>query len=103
MHCDTSTRARRNIVLWQMELDALTITCRHLHNERDDALAKLARQKHAAHVMCHRLRWKLRKMELSNRLLLGIFLATENHNQVLREQAKRLVEDDLRDLPALGV
>ena len=86
-----------------MELDALTVTCRHLHNERDDALAKLARQKHAAHVMCHRLRWKLRKLELSNRLLLGIFLATENHNRILREQARRLAEEVMQDLPALGV
>ena len=86
-----------------MELDALTITCRHLHNERDDAMAKLARQKHAAHMMCHRLRWKLRKMELTNRLLLAVFLASEKHNQALREQARRLVEEDMQDLPALGV
>ena len=86
-----------------MELDALTITCRHLHNERDAAMAKLARQKHAAHMMCHRLRWKLRKMELTNRLLLAVFLASEKHNQVLREHAGRLVEEDLQDLPALGV
>ena len=86
-----------------MNLDALTLTCRHLHNERDEAMARLARQKHAAHVMCHRLRGKLRKMELSHRLLLGVFLATERHNQILREQARRLVQDDLQDLPALGV
>ena len=86
-----------------MELDALTITCRHLHNERDDAMAKLARQKHAAHMMCHRLRWKLRKMELTNRLLLAVFMALEQHNRILREETRQRVEDDRRDLPALGV
>ena len=86
-----------------MDLDALTLTCRHLNAERDEAMAKLARQKHAAHAMCHRLRWKLRKMELTNRLLLAVFMASEQHNRILREETRQRVEDDRRDLPALGV
>ena len=66
-------------------------------------MAKLARQKHAAYAMCHRLRWKLRKMERTNRLLLAVFLASEQHNWIMREETRRMVKDDMQDLPALGV
>ena len=86
-----------------MDLDALSLTCRHLRNERDDELAKLAKQKHAAHAMCHRLRRKLRKMELSNRLLLAVFLASEAHNRIIRERVITRTEAEMEDLHALGV
>ena len=86
-----------------MELNALTVTCKHLRNERDDELAKLARQKHAAHMQCTRLRGKLRKLELSNRLLIALFLASENHNRILRESVIRRAQDAMEELPELGV
>ena len=86
-----------------MELDALALTCRHLRNERDGEMAKLAKQKHAAHAMCHRLRTKLRRMELSNRLLMAAYLATESQNRILRERVVNTIEAEMSDLPALGV
>ena len=86
-----------------MDLDALTLTCRHLNAERDEAMAKLARQKHAAHAMCHRLCGKLRTMELTNRLLLALFLASERHSQVITERIAVAMADGMEELPALGV
>ena len=86
-----------------MELDALTLTCRHLRNERDEVIARLAKQKHAAHTMCYRLRGKLRRMELTNRLLLALFLASERHNQVITERVAAALDAGMEELPALGV
>ena len=86
-----------------MELDVLSLTCKHLRNERDDELAKLAKQKHAAHAMCHRMRIKLRKLELSNRLLLALFLASERQNRVITERVTAAIEAGMEELPALGV
>ena len=86
-----------------MELDALALTCRHLRNERDSEMTKLAKQKHAAHAMCHRLRTKIRRLELSNRLLMAVYLATESHNRILRERVVDTVEAEMSDLPALGI
>ena len=86
-----------------MELNALTITCRHLRHERDETLAKMAKQKHAAHAMSCRLRKKLRRMELSNRLLIAMYLTSENGARVLRERVVAETEDAMRELPSLGV
>ena len=86
-----------------MELDALALTCRRLKAERDDEMAKLAKQKHAAHAMCYRLRAKLRKLELSNRLLMAMFLATESYCRTLRERVIHTVEAEMTDLPAMGI
>ena len=86
-----------------MELDALTLTCRHLNSERNEAMAKLAKQKHAAHVMCYRLRQKLRRLELSSRLILALFLATENHNRALRNQTVTSLQEQLANLHDVGV
>ena len=86
-----------------MELDALTLTCRHLRSERDETLAKMAKQKHAAHAMCHRLRGKLRRMELTNRLLLALYLASERHNHVITERVAAAMADGMEELRAIGV
>ena len=86
-----------------MELDALTLTCRHLRNERDETIARLVKQKHAAHTMCYRLRGKLRRMELTNRLLLALFLASERHSQVITERVATALDAGMEELPALGV
>ena len=86
-----------------MNLDALTATCKHLHLERDDTVIKLRNQKHAAHTMCYRLRVKLRKLELSHRLLIAIYIATDYHNQILQEQIKQAAQRELTDLGELRV
>ena len=84
-----------------MNLDALTATCKHLNLERD--ASTLRKQKHAAHTMCYRLRMKIRKLELSHRLLLAIYIATDYHNQILREQIKQAAQRELTDLGELRV
>ena len=86
-----------------MELDALSLTCRHLRNERDETLAKMAKQKHAAHAMCHRLRGKLRRMELTNRLLLALYLASERHNQAITERVTAAMDNGMEELRAIDV
>ena len=86
-----------------MELDALTLTCRHLRNERDREMARLANQKHAAHAMCSRLREKLRRLELSNKLLIALYLASDNTARILRERIVAETEEAHRGLPELGV
>ena len=78
-----------------MELDVLTTTCRHLRAERDEPMARLRKQKHAAHATCYRLRVKIRKMELSNRLLLANYLANERSNQAFRETLAEIIRTEL--------
>ena len=86
-----------------MELDALTLTCRHLRAERDETLAKMAKQKHAAHAMCYRLRMKLRRMELTSRLLLALYLSSERHNQAITERVSAAMDAGVEELRAIGV
>ena len=86
-----------------MELDALTLTCKHLRNERDHDMTKLAKQKHAAHSTCYRLRVKLRRLELANSLLLVVLTSSELHNRLLRDRIRNIVEAELPGLRALGV
>ena len=86
-----------------MELDALTLTCLHLRNERDHDMVKLAKQKHAAHSTCYRLRIKLRRLELANCLLLVVLTQSEVHNRELRDRIRSVVETELADLQDLGV
>ena len=87
----------------QMDLDALTFTCQHLRNERDHGMAKLTKQKQAAHSTCYRLRIKLRRLELANCLLLVVLTSSEVHNRELRDRVKSVVEAELSDLQELGV
>ena len=75
-----------------MELDALSITCRHLRNERDCEMVKLAKQKHAAHMRCCRMRYKLRRLELANSLLLVALTGSEVHNNTLKARIRAVVE-----------
>ena len=86
-----------------MELDALTLTCLHLRNTRDYDMAKLVKQKHAAHSTCYRLRIKLRRLELANCLLLVVLTSSEVHNRELRDRIRSVVETELADLQDLGV
>ena len=87
----------------QMDLDALTFTCQHLRNERDHDMAKLVKQKHAAHSTCYRLRIKLRRLELANCLLLVVLTQSEVHNREIGNRIRTIVEAELTDLRELGV
>ena len=86
-----------------MELDALTLTCQHLRNARDYDMTKLAKQKHAAHSTCYRLRVKLRRLELANCLLLVILTSSEAHNSELIARIRSVVEMESDGLRELGV
>ena len=76
-------------------------------NQRPDFVksggTKLAKQKHAAHSTCYRLRIKLRRLELANSLLLVILTSSEVHNRLLRDRVRNIVEAELPGLRALGV
>ena len=85
------------------DLSALVVTCKHLHAERDEIIARLQKQKHAAHAMCHRLRTKLRSMELTYRLLLALYSASEAHYRIMHEHFRRQSNEMLDDLASLQV
>ena len=85
------------------DLSALVVTCKHLHAERDEIITRLRKQKHAAHAMCHRLRTKLRSMELTFRLTLALYAASEAHCRIMREQFRRQSIEMLNDLASLQV
>ena len=83
-----------------MDLDALALTCRHLRDERDVTITKLRQQKHAAHAMCYRQRTRARRLELSNRLLLAVYLASEAQNRLLSNHIRQRTEAELEGFPA---
>ena len=85
------------------DLSALVVTCKHLHAERDEIIARLQKQKHAAHAMCHRLRTKLRSMELTSGLLIALYTSSEAHCRIMREQFRRQSNQMLDDLASLQV
>ena len=85
------------------DLSALVVTCKHLHAERDEIITRLQKQKHAAHAMCHRLRTKLRSMELTYRLLFALYTSSEAHCRIMREQFRRQSNQMLDDLASLQV
>ena len=85
-----------------LHLNALTTTCKHLALQRDDSINKLRKQKHAAHTMCHRLRQKLRKLELSHRLLLAIYVIEADHNRLLCERIRQAAQDELANVEELS-
>ena len=60
---------------------------------RDAEMQRLRKQKHAAHSNVHRLKRKIKEMEIARRLLLVAFLATANANSVLHERIERYVSD----------
>ena len=85
------------------DLSALVVTCKHLHAERDQIIARLQKQKHAAHAMCHRLRTKLRSMELTYRLLFALYAASEAHCRTMREQFRQQSNEMLDELASLHI
>ena len=85
-----------------LHLSALTTTCKHLGLQRDASINKLRKQKHAAHTMCHRLRQKLRKLELSHRFLLAIYVVEADHNRLLCERIRQAAQEELANLAELN-
>ena len=60
---------------------------------RDIEMQRMRKQKHAAHSNVHRLKRKIREMEVARRLLLVAFLATAHANSVLHGRIEQYVID----------
>ena len=74
-------------------LQALAVTCKHLHQELPATLPRLQKQKAAAHTRVYRLRARLVALELTNKLLLAMWLAARRHNDVIRSELERYVRE----------
>ena len=78
----------------------LVATCKHLRSEaRDETVARLCRQKHAAHTRIYRLRQKLKELELTTRLLTACWVSATRHNETINERVSEIVEKLHQDLP----
>lgn len=60
---------------------------------RDDELTRLKKQKHAAHSHVHRLRKRVKELELARHLVTVVYLATAHSNDVLRERIRQFLAD----------
>ena len=66
---------------------ALSITCKYLNADcRDSTYSKLKKQKHAAHMMTHRLRRRTAILELTNKLLTSCYINLVFENKILLNQ-----------------
>ena len=80
------------------DLRPLTLVCKHLRSEsHDDTVARLGKQKHAAHAATHRLRKKVNELQLAVRLLSAVWIHTERQNATLRQQCRDFVEKALEN------
>ena len=80
------------------DLRPLTVVCKHLRSESlDETVTRLGKQKHAAHAQTHRLRKKVRQLQLTVRLLTAMWLNIEHHNSMLREQVQKYVDRAVAD------
>ena len=74
------------------DLAPLTIVCKHLKQEtRDDIIARLRKQKQAAHASNARLRKKVRELELAVRLVSAVWVAVEQHNDILNRRVNEII------------
>ena len=72
----------------------LATVCKQLRQEtRDDTVTRLQKQKHAAHTRIYRLNRKMKEMELANRLLAAVWLATKHQNEAIQAHVLRFVEE----------
>ena len=86
------------------DLQPLTIVCRHIRDEaRDATIFRLRKQKSAAHAHNYRIRRKMRKLELTNRLLTSVYIACEQHNTTLRKLIEEFVDDDNDEMQPVRV
>ena len=63
------------------------------HECRDDELTRLKKQKHAAHSQVHRLKRRIKELELARHLITVVYLATSHSNDVLRERIRQFLAD----------
>lgn len=85
-------------------MDALELTCTYLRDTcRDAEMLRLRKQKHAAHNTCCRLRKKLRSLELTHRLLMAMLASSERHRRDIQQSVASQIQQELNDLPSLGV
>ena len=63
------------------------------HECRDDELTRLKKQKHAAHSQVHRLKRRIKELELARHLITVVYLATSHSNDVLRERITKFLAD----------
>ena len=86
------------------DLQPLTIVCRHIRGEaRDATIFRLRKQKSAAHAQNYRIRRKMRKLELTNRLLTSVYMVCEQHNSTLRKLIEEFVDDDNDEMQPVRV
>ena len=72
----------------------LALVCSRLREEtRDDIVTKLQKQKHAAHSRCYRLTVRIRELELANRLLAAVWVATRRQNEEIHDQIQGFMQE----------
>ena len=72
----------------------MATVCKQLRQEtRDDTVTRLRKRIHAADTRIYRLRKKLKEMELANRLLAAVWIATKHQNEAIQAQVHRFVEE----------
>ena len=74
-------------------LQALAVTCKHLHQELPSTLTRLQKQKAAAHTRAYRLRRQVLKLELANNMLLAMWLTVRRHNELIQMEINRYVQE----------
>ena len=74
-------------------LQALAVTCKHLHQELPSELPRLQKQKAAAHTRAYRLRRRVLTLELANKMLLAMWLTVRRHNELIQMEINRYVQE----------
>jgi len=74
-------------------LQALAVTCKHLHQELPSTLTRLQKQKAAAHTRAYRLRRRVLTLELANKMLLAMWLTVRRHNELMQREIDRYVQE----------
>ena len=77
----------------------LALVCKHLAQEtRDETLTRMMKQKHAAHAATHRLRKKVRELELAVSLLAAVWTVTERHNAIMNARIDEIVSNAKKNI-----
>ena len=74
-------------------LQALAVTCKHLHYELPSTLTRLQKQKAAAHTRAYRLRRRVAKLELANKMILAMWMTVRRHNELMQMEIDHYVQE----------
>ena len=74
-------------------LQALAVTCKHLHDELPSTLTRLQKQKAAAHTRAYRLRRRVLTLELANKMLMAMWLTVRRQNELIQMEMDRYVQE----------